>query len=90
MNHDTALCEITGAIELSSVELEMVCGGGSCPGSNGLPFGDNSYPGANYNYGGNPYQGAGYNYGGTPDNGYGFSQLPPCQVPPPPCPYSSY
>ncbi|MBA2677627.1 MAG: hypothetical protein H0U76_04415 [Ktedonobacteraceae bacterium] len=94
--------EATGEMELSSADLEIVCGGGSCPGRNGLyggnpyqgagyNYGGNPYQGAGYNYGGNPYQGAGYNYGGFQGNGYGnaFDQLPPCMTPPPPCPYSS-
>ena len=94
--------EEMGEIELSSVELETVYGGGNCPGSNGFPYGSNSYQGPNYNYGGNPYQGPNYNYGGnpyqnsgynysdTPGNGYGngYNQFPPCMIPQPPCPYS--
>jgi hypothetical protein len=84
--------EEMGVIELSLAELETVYGGGNCPGSNGFPYGGNPLQGPDYNYGWNPSQGPGYSYGGSPDNGYGngngFSQLPPSQVPPPPCPYS--
>ncbi len=82
--------EEMGEIELSSVELETVYGGGNCPGSNGFPYGSNPYQGPNYNYGGNPYQSSGYNYSDTPGNGYGngYNQFPPCMTPQPPCPYS--
>ena len=82
--------EEMGEIELSSAELESVCGGGSCPESNGFPYDGSSYQGVGNSYDGSSYQGVGNSYGGFPDNGYagGYNQLPPCIVPPPPCPYS--
>lgn len=93
-----AQIEETGEIELSSTELETVCGGCD-PESNGFPyqggFGSNyggGYQGGfGFNYGGGYQGGFGSNYGGGFPYGYGdgSSQLPPCQIPPSSCPYSS-
>ena len=94
---DQALqCEEMVEIELSSAELETICGGGSCPGSNGFSYNGNPYQGYGYNYGGSSCQGYGSNYGGSPNYGgypnYGYgsgcNQAPPCMVPPNSCSYS--
>ncbi len=72
-------------VELSSAELETVCGGGSCPGSNGFSYAGNPYPSVGsscdgnlcqntgYPCAGNSYQGAGNSYQGA---GYNYGGFP--------------
>jgi|SRR5450755_3045233 len=96
MDHQALQVEAVGEIELSSTDLKAVCGGGNCPRGNDFFSDRSSYQDGGYNYDGfrgsgrSFYHGGDYNYNGFQDRGYGngFDQLPPCQVPPPPCPYS--
>jgi|SRR5450755_733980 len=94
-DHQALQIEAVGEIELSSTELQAVCGGSYCPRSNDFFSGRSFYRGGGYDYDGfrgsgrSFYQGGGYDYDGFLDRGYGngFDQRP-CQVPQPPCPYS--